>query len=496
MPIDWSNVKPARLIHPLKSSSRDGFLVMKMHFQVPLMQGTDISGELIDVYAELVYGAPGLPPHNGLTLDQTLQSITARTKNNSILLYLCGGPGDGNPALAYPELNKIILERLALPVLYVNFRGTGDVGDESRVCAANLAARAHRSGLSAAEYLALFRQDSIAADLESIRLCLGGVKYRLVGQSFGGWVAMTYLSRRPEALEVVYLTGGMPPIGKTPEQVYDALYRLVERENEKYYAEHQEDKALILRITRWLEGNDVSLNVEKPENKRQAVPAGKLTAKGFMTMGRHFGRGKPGRDWVHSVVNSFADDIEREGEISNEAIAEFLKLNGTGFKLHLRPLYAAVHELIYCTGPGVASEWAAQRLGRQRKNFRWLEDGFEFAKSEDTLYFSGEMIYQFMLKDAGEELEPFIKPADVLARSTQWSELYDEEQLRQTTVPVKALIYPNDMFLDFGFSTEAAKRIRSCEQLPVANHWIHASIKTNTAEVCDVLFDLKTKKTE
>jgi hypothetical protein len=40
-------------------------------------------------------------------------------------------------------------------------------------------------------------------------------------------VALSYLSFAPHGLREVFTTGGLPPIGQTPEQVYRATFRKV-----------------------------------------------------------------------------------------------------------------------------------------------------------------------------------------------------------------------------------------------------------------------------
>ncbi|KAH6842220.1 Alpha/Beta hydrolase protein, partial [Chaetomium sp. MPI-CAGE-AT-0009] len=331
------------------------------------------------------------------------------------------------------------------PVLYLDYRGTGR---SDPVTAPDLAAF---SPEEAARRLMFYRQDSIVADLEAVRLRLGmvcqeDVKFAVVGQSFGGWIAMTYLSFLPESLAGVWLTGGMPPIGKTPEEVYTALYKRLVRANEMYYAKYPED---VLRVRELVQ----SLGRMGRGSGLRFRDGQKLTARGFLTMGRHFGRGEEGfgevHEWVSSLVG-YTSYLEPETDIA-------------AFKLPERPLYAALHEAIYCCDPGVASNWAAQRVGRRQVggHFAWLEDDFEFdsidlSRRPEALYFSGEMIHEFMLRDAGPAVKPFINPSRILAQCKVWPELYDTYALRRNTVPLRALMYPEDLFVNFKLSREAA----------------------------------------
>jgi len=62
-------------------------------------------------------------------------------------------------------------------------------------------------------------------DCEEIRKILVGADktWTLLGQSFGGFCAITYLSFFPEGLKEVFLTGGLAPLVDSPEEVYEKL---------------------------------------------------------------------------------------------------------------------------------------------------------------------------------------------------------------------------------------------------------------------------------
>jgi pimeloyl-ACP methyl ester carboxylesterase len=490
MPINWPNIKPAIAAGSPEVISNNGLRALKLRFFVPLMHTDDTNSEVIELHAHFVYGPDHPPLFDDIPeqdTNQLLVSMLPPYNPYSIAVYLCGGPGDGNPAFANQVLSKTLLQNNH-GVLYVDYRGTGQ---SSPITAESLSkATADAPSQSVAQYLALFRQDYIVADLEAIRLCLNSPKFSLVGQSFGGWIAMTYLSFLPNSLATVFLTGGLPPIGRSPEEVYTALYRQLVRANEEYYARYPEDKVKVLGVTMWL----------SVMNKRKAMllPDGqRLTPRSFLTLGRHFGRGPEGYQHVHRMVHLFITDMVKTRSISDDTLREFAECGGTGFRLPGRPLYAVVHEAIYCSGVGLSSNWAAQRVGRQLpgpegKCFEWLKDDFSFSfpepQNHEPLYFSGEMIYEFMLRDAGPELEPFIEPANILAKSKGWSDLYDEEQLRRNDVFLRALVYPEDMFLDFDFSLETAGMVRRSCVARAPRDWTHGSIRTRPQEVCRLLF--------
>lgn len=50
-------------------------------------------------------------------------------------------------------------------------------------------------------------------------------KWTIMGQSFGGFCAINYLSFYSEGLKEVFLTGGLAPLVDGPDPVYEALFR-------------------------------------------------------------------------------------------------------------------------------------------------------------------------------------------------------------------------------------------------------------------------------
>src|SRR5690606_3443064 len=106
-----------------------------------------------------------------------------------------------------------------------------------------------------------------------------------------------------------------------------------------------------------------------------------------------------------------------------------------------RPIYAILHESIYCQG--AASRWAAERVRAEYPEF-------EPAPGRPLL-FTGEMIYPWMF-----ELDPALQPmraaAELLAEYDGWPPLYDVARLRANTVPVAAAVYYDDMYVERAFS--------------------------------------------
>jgi pimeloyl-ACP methyl ester carboxylesterase len=144
------------------------------------------------------------------------------------LLYLQGGPGFEAPR---PTEASGWLKAATnhFRVLLLDQRGTG------RSSAITPLTLQKQGGPEAqAKYLKYFRADSIVADCEVLRQILvpvsnQGGKWSLLGQSFGGFCCLSYLSYAPHGLTEVMLTGGVPPLVTEQcgaEEVYRSLFQV------------------------------------------------------------------------------------------------------------------------------------------------------------------------------------------------------------------------------------------------------------------------------
>ena len=113
-------------------------------------------------------------------------------------------------------------------VLLLDQRGTGRSTPVGRTIPGDTAE-------AQAAYLTHFRADSIVRDAEAIRRELGVDRWSVLGQSFGGFTSMTYLSIAPEGLREALITGGLAPIGRSVDDIYGATYR----------ARHRHERALL-----------------------------------------------------------------------------------------------------------------------------------------------------------------------------------------------------------------------------------------------------------
>lgn len=79
-----------------------------------------------------------------------------------------------------------------------------------------------------ADYLLHFRADAIVQDAEFIhRELLGGrEKWSALGQSFVGFCVTHYLSAAPDGLKEAIITGGLPPLDRPVDDIYQATWPL------------------------------------------------------------------------------------------------------------------------------------------------------------------------------------------------------------------------------------------------------------------------------
>src|SRR5215212_7008831 len=169
------------------------------------------------------------------------------------LVFLQGGPGSEAPRPTRHPTAPGWLDRALqeFRVLMLDQRGTGRSSPVDTL-----------PGLTPqeqAEYLTHFRADSIVRDAEWIRRELGVERWSVLGQSFGGFCATTYLSLAPEGLREAFFTGGLPPVGHHIDEVYRLTYQRVLERNRRYYARYPEDRERVRELRLRLDAEDVHL---------------------------------------------------------------------------------------------------------------------------------------------------------------------------------------------------------------------------------------------
>lgn len=371
------------------------------------------------------------------------------------LLYLEGGPGGKSPRPAAGSPGWLSGALKTHRVLLLDQRGTG----RSTPVTAKAAARLTDPGRLAA-YLAHFRADSIVADAELIRRQLRGERpWETLGQSYGGFVTLTYLSHAPEGLTACYVAGGLPGLTATADDVYARTYPRVHDRVLEYYDRYPDDATLLRRVADRLATDHVRL----PDGDR-------LTVRRLRTLGLALGMGD-GFERVHWLLDEALDE---RGELTDTFLHQVMGL--TGFTDN--PLFAVLQETLYGQGAGPAG-WAASRA---------LTAFPAFAEDAETLLLTGEMIYPWMFEDI-RTLRPFAQAVDLLARRTDWPPLYDTGRLAANEIPLAAVVYHDDMYVDAGLSLRTTRQV-GATRVWVTNEWEHDGLTRSGGRVLARLMDL------
>lgn len=364
------------------------------------------------------------------------------------LLWLNGGPGSKapRPTSTGGWLGRALTE---FRVLLLDQRGTGRSHPLNRTTLQVVGDPGAQ-----ADHLRHFRADSIVRDAELIRRELLGEQGRwsVLGQSFGGFCLTTYLSLAPEGLAAAYFTGGLPSLDRSAADIYRLTYRRTAEKNAEFFARFPGDRDRVNAIVEHLRHHDVRL----PTGER-------LTPRRFLTVGIQLGT-RSGFDPLHYLLDeSFVDGLD--GPVLGDT---FLGGVQQIVSFAARPLYAALHESIYCQGG--RSAWAAERV---RTEFA------EFDPDVPEPLFTGEMMYPFMFNE-DPSLVPLRAAADLLAERDGWPGLYDERRLADNDVPCAAAVYYDDMFVPREYSLDTARAIRGLRTW-ITNEYEHDGVKESGA---------------
>ncbi|RBP79142.1 alpha/beta fold hydrolase [Marinomonas rhizomae] len=367
-----------------------------------------------------------------------------------LLLFLQGGPGGKSPR-PMPSSPPWMAEALKTHrIILIDQRGTGRSSRIDTNLISKLSAEEGR------DYLLKFRADSIVADCEYLRKTIyGGRLFETLGQSYGGFITLTYLSQAPEGLAACYITGGLAGLEESAQEVYQLTYQRVIEKNQVYYARYPEDAKVMAKIAKCLTDEKIFL----PDGDQ-------LTLERFQSIGILLGMG-PGIDQVHWLVDeAFAgSDKTRLSDVFLEQV-----MNITSY--HEGPLFAVIHESIYGR-PNESTSWAAQQL---REQFSELD------KPHSPLMLTGEMIYPWMFEQI-TSLRSFAEAANALAGYQDYAPLYDLAKLAENKVPVVAAVYHNDMYVPRELSLKTAQQVANT-QVWLTNSYEHDGVRQSPEVFC------------
>ncbi len=374
------------------------------------------------------------------------------------LVYLQGGPGfeAPRPAESTGWLGRALED---FRVLLLDQRGTGRSTSLTRQTLERLGSVEEQ-----AAYASHFRADGIVRDAEAIRKRLAGPEtpWTLLGQSFGGFCALHYLSAAPEGLAGALITGGIPSLTRPIDDVYRATYPRVASRNEAYYARYPEDIERAAAIVTELDSKEVFL------------PTGaRLTSRRFQQLGLQFGF-SDGFEQIHYLMESAFVSGAPGSALSYRFLCELERLQA----FDTNPIFALLHEAIYCQEK--ASRWSAHRIRDEHPRFS--------VEADRPVWFTGEMIYPWMFEDYAQ-LRPLRETAELLAAKSDWPPLYDTERLSRNTVPVAAAIYTDDMYVERAFSEETVAAVPNVRTW-ITSEYDHNGLRADGPKILSHLLEL------
>lgn len=359
------------------------------------------------------------------------------------LLFLQGGPGGESPRPTGVPAPSMWLDRALRDyrVILLDQRGTGR--------STPITAMADKTPQQQADYLSLFRADAIVEDCEVLRQVLGIEQWSLLGQSFGGFCTLSYLSTHPDSVKEAMFTGGVPPIGVPVDEIYAATYQRQLELTERHYRDFPGDRDRMRALANRAAAGQLRL----PGGQR-------ITPDHLRGIGGSLGM-TGGSESIHYLLERDPDGLG-----FGHDVAALLSFSGHS------PLYVLVHEACYADG-GV-TDWSSARV---------RPDVYD----DDPTLFTGEHVFPFHLT-ADPLLSPFQEAGDLLARR-EWPRLYDEPTLAAVDVPCAAAVYYDDPYVLRELSLATVEQVPAIRPF-ITNTWLHNGLRVAPDEVLGRLIDM------
>lgn len=401
------------------------------------MQDVTIDAHTLEV--PLVWG----DPDDNRTIDVHASVVTGDGRADlPFLVFLQGGPGSEAPsALRSPSSPPWLEAALQhYRVVMLDQRGTGrstPVRDEDL-----------ESGTDAVvERLTHLRADSIVRDAEAVREHLGARTWNTLGQSFGGFTTLAYLSTDAGSLDRVHFTGGLSGIGLPAEDVYALTFDKMRSATRKHYRRFPEHRDAVRRL------------VDLADAGRIVLPDGEVVS---VSRVRSLGMLLGSDDGWQSLWNLLEQDPATNAFRYDLAAA--LPFRGRN------PLYYVLHESSYADG--VVTNWAAERA--EPDDFR-----------EDLTLLTGEHVRRDWAQTV-PAFQPWQKVAEGLSQ-VEWPKLYDAEAIAASGAEGAAAVYYNDLFVPVEHSMATAELMPGVRVRVTSEHE-HSGLRTGA--VLSQLIDL------
>ncbi|MGJ5590631.1 alpha/beta fold hydrolase, partial [Micrococcus lylae] len=421
----------------------DGTVTVEHRFTVPV----DHSQTLAEAREHTADGTgPGPGGAGTLTVfaREFRASDSAEDATKPWLLYLQGGPGSGGTRPA--RLGGWMKEACRTHrVLMLDQRGTG------ASTPATVASLSALSPQAQADYLVHLRAPGIVRDAEMMRLALGVERWTTLGQSFGGFCTLSYLSWYPESLERSLVTGGLAPVTGHADRVYRATYARMRARAEEFFGRVPQAEDGWKRIVALLRSRAAA-------GEPEMLPDGsELTVARAQMLGMYLG----GNTRLDTLVYLLTEGLDTTG--GTPCLSEAFRAAVAGMvERRTHPLYTVLHEAIYAQPDAVseatgsaATDWAAARVLAEHPDFDPEATAAENAAPVPT----GEHVFAWQVA-ADSDLAPLAEATQILAAKQDWGPLYDVEALAENTVPVAAAVYTDDVYVDRDLSLETAEAVQ------------------------------------
>ena len=364
-----------------------------------------------------------------------------------LLVFLQGGPGGEGPRLTSSTSDGWVAETIKhFRVVLPDQRGTGRSSRVSGKTMATLAQAAKAAGVDVAraqaDYLKRFLAPSIVRDFEYLRLTeFGGKPWVTLGQSYGGFLTLSYLSSYPTGVAASFTTGGIPHVPASADEVYANTFPRMVTKTQQYYRCYPGDVERVAAVADRLAAGDVSLPDGSP-----------MTVERLQLLGSDFGM-KPSFERMHWLFDhafelsdgSVPTNDTARCELSDGFLMSVLERTTTA----QNPLYWTLQEFIYADGATQPIRWAAEREKASRP---------DFDTSARPLMFTGEACFPWMFEQM-PELKPFSAAVNLLMEDTEFDPVYDPARLAANEVPLQAAVYFDDMYVDSGLQLDTLSRV-------------------------------------
>ncbi|MDF2509480.1 MAG: alpha/beta fold hydrolase [Microbacterium sp.] len=365
-------------------------------------------------------------PADSRTID-IFARVVAREGGEALpyLVFLQGGPGHEAPRPFHSSTSPAWLdEALAhYRLVLLDQRGTGrstPVGDQDLA----------RGAEAVAEHLTHLRADAIVRDCEALREHLGAATWSVLGQSFGGFTTLAYLSTASSSLADVFITGGLSAIGRHPDDVYALCYEKMRTASERYYRRFPEHRDAMRRLVDLADAGDIVLPDGEvvSRSRLRSVGSSLGTNDGWQTVWSLLERDPSSNAFRHDLMHAMPFDGRN-------------------------PLYFAFHESSYADGH--ATRWSAERT--EPSDFR-----------EDVTLFTGEHI-----RREWTETVPAFRPwrdVTLALAEFEWPSIYDAEAIAASGASGAAAIYVDDVYVPMEFSLETARLLPGVKLWVTSEH--------------------------